>query len=130
MGIELSKKQIAKIIAKADQDGSGLIDFEEFLALIGDNLKTVCSEKKSLLDLNENEMYESAQAVFAEFDDDGSGSISTVELGNVFRKLGANPSEQDLQSLINEVDADGSGLIEFNEFLLLMDKLKKNFEET
>lgn len=69
-------------------------------------------------------MIEAAKAVFAEFDDDGSGSISTVELAEVFKKMGSSPTQEELEQLVKVVDADGSGLIEFDEFLTLMDKLK------
>jgi calmodulin len=58
-----------------------------------------------------------AKAVFGEFDQDGSGSISTVELGDVFAKMGLITSEEELQSLVKEIDSDGSGLIEFEEFV-------------
>lgn len=34
-----------------------------------------------------------AKAVFSEFDQDGSGSISTVELGDVFAKMGVITSD-------------------------------------
>jgi Ca2+-binding EF-hand superfamily protein len=70
-----------------------LIEFDEFIELIGDHLKETSGNQKSLIELDESELYESALAVFREFDDDGSGSISTVELGNVFKRLGADPSE-------------------------------------
>ena len=41
------------------------------------------------------------------------------------RKLGANPSEKDLQEIFNEVDKDRSGKIDFNEFLdLFIKKIK------
>ena len=44
---------------------------------------------------------------FRVFDKDGSGSISSSELGTVMRSLGQNPSESELQDLVEEVDADG-----------------------
>lgn len=87
----------------------------------------VDTQKGDLNDLDDNDLVMAAKAVFAEFDDDDSGSISTVELGNVFRNMGQNPTEEELNNLILEVDADGSGLIEFDEFLMLLEKLNKDY---
>ena len=40
---------------------------------------------------------------FNEFDADGSGTITTKELGYTMRAMGMNPTEQELLDLINEV---------------------------
>ncbi len=44
---------------------------------------------------------------FQLFDKDGSGSITSKELGTVFRTLGQNPSENEIQDMIKMVDKDG-----------------------
>lgn len=106
-----------------------MIEFDEFLLLIADQLNLMNDTTKEFGGLTEEEMIETAKAVFAEFDDDGSGSISTVELALVFRKMGSNPTEEELNELVNEIDEDGSGLIEFDEFLILLEKLRKDYEQ-
>jgi calmodulin len=40
---------------------------------------------------------------FNEFDSDGSGTITTKELGYTMRAMGMNPTEQELLDSINEV---------------------------
>ena len=47
-----------------------------------------------------------------------------TELDNLFIKFGHKLPVQTLERLIDEVDHDNSGEIEFNEFLLVMKKLK------
>ena len=54
------------------------------------------------------------------FPQDGSGTISTVELLHVLRAMGQNPSEDELNTIIMEIDIDGSGTIDFMEFVNLM----------
>ena len=41
------------------------------------------------------------------FDSDGSGSISSDEMGTVMRSLGQNPTEQDVKDLVEEIDING-----------------------
>merc|ERR1712025_678246 len=55
--------------------------------------------------------------IFSFFDRDGGGTITSVELGQVMRTFGWNPTEGDLQEMIGEIDQDGNGCITFNEFV-------------
>ena len=36
------------------------------------------------------------------------------------KKLGDNPTEEELQTMVNKFDEDGNGTIEFIEFLVMM----------
>lgn len=62
---------------------------------------------------------------FSLFDRDGNGIITTRELGAIMRSLGFNPTEEELQAMINAVDYDGNGVIDFPEFVKLMEIQKK-----
>ncbi|BFF88805.1 calmodulin-related protein 97A-like [Drosophila madeirensis] len=74
-----------------------------------------------MTELTEEQIAEFKEA-FSLFDKDGSGSITTRELGVLMRSLGQNPTEAELQDLVNEVDIDGNGEIDFNEFCSMMSK--------
>merc|ERR1712126_196933 len=73
------------------------------------------------INLPEEEM-EEYREIFSFFDRDGGGTITSVELGQVMRTFGWNPTEGDLQEMIGEIDQDGNGCITFNEFVTLMTK--------
>ena len=64
--------------------------------------------------------FRAAFDIFVE--DSTDGTITTKELGKVFRMLGQNPTEQELQEMVEEVDEDGSGTIDFDEFCQMMSK--------
>jgi calmodulin len=53
---------------------------------------------------------------FTIFDADGSGSISSDELGDILKILGQNTSSEELRSMISKIDQDGNGTIDFEEF--------------
>ena len=59
------------------------------------------------------------------FDKDKDGTITAKELINVFKSFGQNPSEHEINEMIAEVDIDGNGQIDFEEFVILMNKRSK-----
>ena len=67
----------------------------------------------------------SYKEAFSVFDKDGSGTVSTSELGEIMSALGQNLSAEELDAIIKEVDADGSGEIDFDEFCECMLKAKE-----
>ncbi len=59
---------------------------------------------------------------FALFDLDGNGFITNDELGTVLRKMGQEPTDEEVEQMIAEIDEDGDGTIDFEEFCELMEK--------
>lgn len=54
------------------------------------------------------------------FDINGDGTIELNEIKQVMRKLGQNPTEDELKEMISTVDDNGDHEIDFEEFLVLM----------
>ncbi|KAH7962573.1 calmodulin-beta [Rhipicephalus sanguineus] len=55
--------------------------------------------------------------LFALFDRDGDGEISTEDLAIMTRAFGQNPTEVELKNMIAQVDTDDSGTVDFPEFV-------------
>ena len=51
-----------------------------------------------------------------------------LELHGVMKKLGDNPTEEQLLHMVNKFDEDGNGTIEFIEFLVMMATKVKRLE--
>ena len=60
----------------------------------------------SLFQLTPDQVAELREA-FNLFDTDGSGSISTAELGSVLSTLGEPAASEELNTIVNEIDKDG-----------------------
>jgi Ca2+-binding EF-hand superfamily protein len=60
------------------------------------------------------------RALFLEADVDFSGFLSVMELYNIFKKLGADVSENDIIELMTEIDVDRDGELDIDEFISLM----------
>jgi len=54
--------------------------------------------------------------MFDGIDTNGSGQISTQELGNMLEELGQILNEQQVEEFFALIDKDGSGSINFEEF--------------
>ena len=65
---------------------------------------------------------------FLKFDDDGDCAIDKNELNKIMKSLGQTLSDDELQRLLSESDLDGTHLLEFSEFVdLLQDSGKIDF---
>ena len=71
------------------------------------------------------EVLASYKEAFSVFDKDGSGTVSTSELGEMMSALGQNLSAEELDAIVVEVDANRSGEIDFDEFCACMQKAKE-----
>ncbi|MES1922360.1 calmodulin-like 3 [Bonamia ostreae] len=64
---------------------------------------------------------------FELFDKNGDGTISALELGQVLRSLGQNPTESELNDMISEFDSNGKGNIDFEDFKRIISTHKSEF---
>jgi len=97
------------MIADADRDGSGVIDFPEFLDMMTQKMA-------------ERDPREEMLKAFRLFDDDETGKISFKNLKRVAKELGENMTDDEIQEMIDEADRDGDGEIGEEEFMRIMKK--------
>ena len=95
------------MVNEVDSDGSGKIEFKEFLELFARKMKDPDTEE----DLIE---------AFKIFDKDGNGVISAQELRHVMTTLGERLTEDEADEMIREADIDGDGYINYHEFVRIM----------
>lgn len=98
---------LAQIIKEVDSNGSGTIDYTEFLA--------------ATLDRQKYQAEDVCWAAFRVFDRDGNGKISQSELTKVLADGAvAAVAKGDIADLLKDVDANGDGEIDFQEFMKMM----------
>ncbi|EFH58523.1 hypothetical protein ARALYDRAFT_477546 [Arabidopsis lyrata subsp. lyrata] len=59
--------------------------------------------------------------IFRSFDQNKDGSLTELELGSLLRSLGLKPSQDQLDTLIQKADRNSNGLVEFSEFVALVE---------
>jgi len=101
------KDQVQAIISSVDADGSGEIEFDEFLTLMSD---------PRFNDLAKDEH----RQAFEMFDKDGNGQISVAELKAAFKMLGQKLDDDQFEAMLKEADLDGDEHINYEEFLQMM----------
>jgi calcium-dependent protein kinase len=108
---EFAEEEVDSIMRVADSDGSGEIDYSEWLAATTDKNMLISDEK--------------LRTAFEYFDKDGSGSISLDEIKSVLGVKKRLVDDKIWSELIREADADGNGEIDYDEFKGMMSKLVK-----
>ena len=101
-GMPIDDEELDKIFDAIDTDGSGAIDYSEFLMATMNEQQLMSKEK--------------LKAAFKMFDKDGSGTISKEEIKEALGNL----DEEMADKMISEVDQDDDGEISFEEFEKMM----------
>jgi Ca2+-binding EF-hand superfamily protein len=111
LGIDAKNQTLANMMADLDKDGSGKIDFDEFI-----NMMTA--------KMSDRDTREDLQKVFRLFlgDDDKSEKIELKHLKRVARELNENMTEEELDEMIKRADLDHDSKVDFNEFYQIMTK--------
>merc|ERR1719221_205769 len=63
--------------------------------------------------------------MFEAADSRGYGSLTSAEFGHLLKKLGMTLKKQQLTSLMKRVDTDNSGDIDFEEFCIMIVRLRQ-----
>lgn len=104
LGVVEAENEVTGIMHRVDVDGSGYIDYKEFL--------------KASMERKKHTSKEGLDAAFRMFDRDGDGRISAEELRWVLS--GGLVQDKAWQDLLTEVDANRDGEIDLREFMALV----------
>ena len=124
VGLNMKPFQIDAIVREYDLDGSGEVDFEEFMVmmikLLGRRVRCDLINYREYLTEDKIDQYEE---YFREADTDFDGSLDKGELEAMLSKINVKLNSQQLDEIIREVDRDNSGKVEFDEYCNMMVKL-------
>eukprot|EP00271_Cylindrocystis_brebissonii_P019778 TRINITY_DN6209_c0_g1_i1.p1 TRINITY_DN6209_c0_g1~~TRINITY_DN6209_c0_g1_i1.p1 ORF type:complete len:563 (+),score=127.06 TRINITY_DN6209_c0_g1_i1:542-2230(+) len=104
-GTQMTEHEVERLLAAADLNNDGLIDYQEFVAATM-HMQKVDHERH-------------LRTAFDTFDTDGSGQLDVEELSQA---LGVKGDSTDLLTIINECDENNDGQISFDEFQKMMRK--------
>jgi len=106
-GLKEIPPDLQQIMEEVDSDGSGVIDYTEFLA--------------ASLDKNVYMKEDVCWQAFRIFDRNGDGKICKDEIAMVLNDEGVkNSAAADMADIMKEIDKNGDGEIDFEEFMAMM----------
>jgi len=108
LGQSPSKEELDEIVQAVDVDGSGSIDFDEFLIMMVMQLN---EENKSASD-------EEVKEMFRLMDKNGDNFLDWEELNGALSGVSADPpiEKWEVDAIFNEIDNNGDGVIDVEEF--------------
>lgn len=136
LGQQPTDKALKQMIKEVDADGSGTIDFPEFLTLMARKMKTQDS-RSEIMEAFKGKLHigffcfrahivGAAGSIswpvltsflsaffwclYVVFDKDGSGKISAEELRSIMEDLGEKLTADEVAEMIREADKDGDGV--------------------
>ncbi|KAL8130642.1 hypothetical protein V2J09_019797 [Rumex salicifolius] len=103
----MTEEQIEQLIADADDDGNGLLDFDEFCYIM--TAKNIEKETKQQI-----------KRAFAIIDRDNDGKISASDIQNVKAELREFFTDREINDMVQEADSRSDGHIHIGEFMMMM----------
>ncbi|CAN1814640.1 Red chlorophyll catabolite reductase, chloroplastic [Linum perenne] len=135
LGFEMTEEQITQMIADVDKDGSGAIDFDEFVhmmtAKIGErDTKEELMKAFRIIDNDKNVRTSSSFCVVVVFCFLNvaathttiliQGKISMDDIKKIAKELGESFTDREIQEMVDEADRDHDGEVNVEEFLRMM----------
>ncbi|XP_055508360.1 troponin C, skeletal muscle-like isoform X1 [Leucoraja erinacea] len=114
LGQTPTREELDAIIEEVDEDGSGTIDFEEFLVMMVRQMKEEAKGK------SEEELAE----FFRIFDQNADGFIERDELKAIIMSAGEKVTEDEIDELMKEGDKNNDGKLDFDEWLKMMENVQ------
>ncbi|KAL6954249.1 hypothetical protein U1Q18_044971 [Sarracenia purpurea var. burkii] len=109
VGGELSREEARLAVESLDEDGDGLLGFEEFGKLMEEDEEE-----------EEEERDEELRQAFGMYEMGGSGCITPTSLKKMLSRLGESTTIKDCKAMIRKFDLDGDGVLNFDEFKIMM----------
>lgn len=113
LGFESKSAATFQMISDMDADGSGAIDFGEWLTLMTKRV----NDKDSRANINK---------IFALYDENKQGYIDVNTLKKVAADLAENVGEEELKELISRADGNGDGVVDEEEFYQMVTRPMKD----
>ncbi|XP_030285948.1 calcium-binding protein 2-like [Sparus aurata] len=112
MGYMPTEMELLEIVQQIKMRMGGLMDFEDFVELMGPRMM---GETAHMLGLKE------LQSAFTQFDLDGDGKINQEELKEAIKSmLGEKLKKGELEEIVKELDINADGNIDFEEFVMML----------
>ncbi|XP_053499778.1 troponin C type 1a (slow) [Ictalurus furcatus] len=107
LGQNPTPEELHEMIDEVDEDGSGTVDFEEFLVMM----------VRCMRDDSKGKSEEELAELFRMFDRNEDGYIDLDELKMMLEETGESITEDDIEELMNDGDKNNDGRIDFDEFM-------------
>lgn len=107
LGENLTDTEVNQMVATVDADGSGEIEFSEFLTMMQNKIDGI-------------DMQKDIRDAFNLLDKDGSGFISSNELKHVVTDFCGKLTDTHVNQLLKEYDLNTDGKLSYDEFYSLM----------
>uniref|UniRef100_A0A5F8ADS0 Troponin C, slow skeletal and cardiac muscles n=1 Tax=Macaca mulatta TaxID=9544 RepID=A0A5F8ADS0_MACMU len=110
LGQNPTPEELQEMIDEVDEDGSGTVDFDEFLVMM----------VRCMKDDSKGKSEEELSDLFRMFDKNADGYIDLDELKMMLQATGETITEDDIEELMKDGDKNNDGRIDYDEFLEFM----------